>query len=198
MLNFIIANRIFIPVKKYEQIPEDQAESVYTEHPDPPMNHEGITVFSKQGFIKVGKGRHQPSEYISHDNFILNGINRQIFSNLPLFKKFTLLKTFKQWKFNANYNRYLRKREVLCKNYIPSKPQFAEGYTMITSAINEIKDLKFIEIKKNAIFGRKQQSLLEKCEKVDVVKSQSELKSILYRIKNIIIQIKQDIQKGKL
>ena len=135
------------------------------------MNHEGITVFSKQGFIKVGKGRHQPSDCISHDNYILNGINRQIFSNLPLFKKFALLKTFKQWKFNANYNRYLRKREVLCKNYILSKPQFAEGYTMITSAINEIKDLKFIEIKKNAIFGRKQQSLLEKCEKLMLSKA---------------------------
>lgn len=162
-LNILIANRIFIAVKKdNEEDEEDNNNGVYQEHLDPPMNHEGITVFSKQGFIKVGKGRHQPSDYVSHDNFILDGMNRQIFSNLPLFKKFQLLKTFKQWKFNANYSRYLRKREVLCKNYIPSKPQFAQGYAYITEAINEIKNLKFLEIKKNAIFGRKQQSLLEK------------------------------------
>lgn len=51
------------------------------------MNHEGTTVFSKQGFIKVGKGRNQPSDYVSHDDFVLEGINKQIFANLPLFRK---------------------------------------------------------------------------------------------------------------
>lgn len=155
-------NRIFIPVKKAEKDEDDPTDSIYTEEKDPPMNHEGTVVFSKQGFIKVGKGRHEPSDYISHDNFILNGINKQIFSNLPLFKKFPLLKIFKQWKFNTNNCRYLRKREMLCKNLILSKPQFAEGFASVTCSINEIKDLKFLEIKKNAIFGRKQQSLLEK------------------------------------
>lgn len=129
------------------------------------MNHEGTIVFSKQGFIKVGKGRSQPSDYISHDNFVRDGINKQIFSNLPIFRKFQVLKLFKQWKYNAQYNKFLKTREVLCKNYIPSKPQFAEGFSMITTAINDIKDLKMIEIKKSAMFSSKQQSLCEKTEK---------------------------------
>lgn len=126
------------------------------------MNHEGTVVFSKQGFITVGKGRGQPSEYISHDNFILNGINVQIFQNLPLFTKFQMLKTFKQWKYSARYNRYLRTRTNLCKNLVLSKPQFSEAFGLIVIALNEIKDLKFLEIKRNAVFARKQQSLLEK------------------------------------
>ena len=164
VVNFLssIANRIFIPIRKVEKEDPEYDTKIYKEELEPPMNHEGTTVFSKQGFIKVGKGRGQPSDYISHDNFILNGINKQIFSNLPLFQKFPLLKTFKQWKYNARQSRYIRTREILCKNLICSKPQFAESFSLITCAINEIKDLKFLEIKRNAIFGRKQQSLLEK------------------------------------
>lgn len=102
---------------------------------------------------------------------------------------------FKQWKYNARYNKYLRTREMLCKNLVPSKPQFAEGHSMITCAVNEIKDLKFLEIKKSAIFARKQQSLIEKTEKVDIVKSQADLSKILYRIKNVLTTIKNTIQK---
>lgn len=159
------------------------------------MNHEGTTVFSKQGFIKVGKGRGQPSDYVSHDNFVLNGINKQIFSNLPIFSKFQMLKTFKQWKYNSTYNRFLRKRESLCKNLIPSKPQFSEGFAMITVWINQIKDLKLLEMKKGVIFARKQQSLIEKTEKVDIIKSQADLAKILYTIKNILSQHKTAILK---
>jgi hypothetical protein len=159
------------------------------------MNHEGTTVFSKQGFIMVGDGRGQPSDYISHDNFVLDGINKQIFSNLPIFRKFQMLKTFKQWKYSAQYNKYLKTRELLCKNLIASKPQFSEGYVMINEAINDIKDLKFVEIKRSAIFARKQVSLIEKTEKTDILKSQADLSKILYRIKNVLKQLKDTIQK---
>lgn len=159
------------------------------------MNHEGTIVFSKQGFITVGKGRGQASDYVSHDSFVLNGINKQIFSNLPLFQKFQTLKTFKQWKYNARYSRFLRTREVLCRNLVPSKVQFAEAFALITAAMNEIQDLKFLEIKKNAIFARKQQSLFEKCEKVDIIKSQADLQRILHYIINILTSLKTTIQK---
>ena len=178
-----LGGKIFIPIRKVNEDESEYENKVYKEELNPPMNHEGTTVFSKQGFIMVGKGRGQPSEYVSHDNFVLNGINKQIFSNLPIFSKFQLLKTFKQWKYNSAYNRYLRKRESLCKNLISSKPQFAEGFAMITVCINQIKDLKPLEIKKGVIFARKQQSLIEKTEKVDIIKSQADLAKILYTIK---------------
>jgi hypothetical protein len=181
---FIISGgKIFIPIREIREDESEFGKKVYKEELNPPINHEGTTVFSKQGFIKVGKGRHEASDYVSHDNFVLYGINKQIFSNLPLFQKFPLLKIFKQWKFNTKYNRYLRSREQLCRHLVPSKPQFSEGFMMITTAINEIKDLKFIEVKKSWIFARKQQSLVEKTEKVDIIKSQGDLSKILHRIK---------------
>ena len=100
------------------------ANKLFKEELNPPLNHEGTTVFSKQGLITVGKGRGQPSDYISHDNFVREGINKQIFSNLPVFRKFTILKTFKQWKYAAQYKKFLRTRESLCRSLVPSKPQF--------------------------------------------------------------------------
>lgn len=157
------------------------------------MNHEGTTVFSKQGLITVGKGRGIPSDYISHDNLVRDGMNKQIYSNLPIFRKFQILKTFKQWKYAAQYKKYQRTREFLTRSLIPSKPQFAEGYVLINQAINEIKDLRFLDIKKSAIFARKQQSLTEKTEKLDILKSQGDLSKILYRVKIILKQLKDTI-----
>ena len=168
---------------------------LYKEEFNAPLNHEGTTVFSKQGLIMVGKGRSMPSDYISHDNLVLNGINKQIFSNLPLFRKFQMLKTFKQWKYASQYKKYLRTREALSRHLVPSKPQFAEGYVKINAAISEIKDLKFLEIKKSTIFARKQQSLIEKTEKADIIKNQGDLAKILYRIKIVLKQLKDTIQK---
>lgn len=71
--------RIFIPIKKIQEDESEYETKIFKEEPHPPMNHEGTIVFSKQGFITVGKGRNQPSDYISHDNFVLEGINKQIF-----------------------------------------------------------------------------------------------------------------------
>jgi len=170
-------------------------KKLFKEELNAPLNHEGTTVFSKQGLIMVGKGRNMPSDYISHDNLVLNGINKQIFSNLPLFRKFQILKTFKQWKYAAQYKKFLRTRETLSRHLVSSKPQFAEGYVKINEAISEIKDLKFMEIRKSVIFARKQQSLVEKTEKVDIVKSHADLSKILYRIKTILKNLKETIQK---
>jgi hypothetical protein len=52
-------------------------------------------------------------------------------------------------------------REKLARNLIWSKPQFAKGYAIISEKLNELKNLKFIEIRKNTIYGKKQQSTLE-------------------------------------
>ena len=65
----------------------------------------------------------------------------------------------------------------------------------INEAISEIKDLKFLEVKKSAIFARKQQSLLEKTEKGDIVRSQADLSKILYRIRMTLKKIKDTILK---
>lgn len=189
------ANTIIYPVRKVNEDESEYDQKVFKKELNPPMNHEGTTVFSKQGFVMVGKGRHEPSDYVSHDNFILEGMNKQIFSNLPLFQKFPILKVFKQWKYNTKYSRYLRNREILCKHLVPSKPQFAQSFMMVTMAINEIKDLKLIEVKKSYIFARKQQSIVEKTEKVDIIKSQADLSKILHRIKNILQTTRNSIQK---
>jgi hypothetical protein len=195
LIFYYLGGKIFIPITKVKPDDTEYGKKIYKEELNPPMNHEGTTVFSKQGFIMVGKGRGAASDYISHDSFVLDGINKQIFSNLHLFSKFQMLKTFKQWKYSAQHTKYLKTRELLCKNLIASKPQFSKGYVMINEAINDIKDLKFIEIRKTAIFARKQQSLIEKTEKVDIIKSQADLSKILYRIKNVMKQLKDTIQK---
>lgn len=65
-----------------------------------PSNNEGKIVFSKDGFLEVG-GKQKPSEYISHDDFIQIGINKFIFSDIPFFKKFLIMKIFKKWKIQS-------------------------------------------------------------------------------------------------
>ena len=75
------------------------SKNIFKEKKNPPLDHKGTIVFSKAGFITVGgKEKNATSEYISHDMFIREGINKQIFSNNPFFKKFQMMKTFKQWK----------------------------------------------------------------------------------------------------
>lgn len=105
-----------------------------------------------------------------------------------------MLKTFKQWKYSARYNRYLRTRTNLCKNLVLSKPQFSEAFGLIVIALNEIKDLKFLEIKRNAVFAKATVTAW-KMRKVDIIKALADLQRILQKITNYLTQLKTTIQK---
>ncbi len=53
-----------------------------------PDNHGGIVVFSKNGFVNVGKNKGQMSTVVTNQEFITNGITNFILKDLPFFKKF--------------------------------------------------------------------------------------------------------------
>lgn len=105
-----------------------------------------------------------------------------------------MLKTFKQWKIQARRNHYIRKRAQLSKNFIFSKPQFSQYYGYIMPAINSLKPLEFIELKKNFIYGKKQQSTLdEKCEKI-LQESSIKIMNILRTVNNNMEELKKEIK----
>ena len=80
---------------------------------NPPPNHAGVVVFSKNGFVTVGKDKNAISDFKSNQQFIEEGVDDLILKELPFFKKFQSMRIFKQWKFRARWNYYCRKREQL-------------------------------------------------------------------------------------
>jgi hypothetical protein len=68
---------------------------MFREMKNPPINHAGIMVFSKNGFIKVGKEKNATSDFISNKQFIENGVNNLLLKDLPFFKKFQSMRFFK-------------------------------------------------------------------------------------------------------
>lgn len=61
---------------------------MYREMKNPPENHAGVVVFSKSGFVTVGKERNATSDFISNEDFITHGVNTFILKDIPFFKKF--------------------------------------------------------------------------------------------------------------
>jgi hypothetical protein len=49
------------------KINDESRGQIFEEVKNPPMNNAGTIVFSKAGFVTVGKEKNAPSEYISHD-----------------------------------------------------------------------------------------------------------------------------------
>ncbi len=84
---------------------------MYKEMKNAPDNHAGIVVFSKHGFVTVGKAKNATSNFISNEDYITEGVNKFILGDLPFFKKFHAMKIFKQWKYIMKWNAYARKRE---------------------------------------------------------------------------------------
>ena len=166
----------------------------FTEMKNPPANHAGVVVFSKQGFVTVGKEKNATSDFISNEQFIQTGVNRYLLKDIPFFKKFQALKTFKQWKYIMRGNAFARKRIQLSDALHFSKPIFAERYQNLVSEVNTIRTLPFMEIKSNVIYGKKQQSMLdERCkEKLDI--SKKHLEGILKRIKECVAGLKKEIE----
>lgn len=62
---------------------------------NPPENHAGIVVFSKNGFVAVGKEKNAQSNFISNQEFVENGVTNKILKDVPFFKKFQSMRLFK-------------------------------------------------------------------------------------------------------
>ena len=160
-LSRIIEDKIFIPL---ERAPDVEAGLMYKEMKNAPDNHGGIVVFSKQGFVTVGKAKGATSNFISNEEFINDGVNKYILKDIPFFKKFQAMKVFKQWKYIMKWNAYSRKRLLLANTLHLAKPVFSERYPVMIPLLNNIRTLSFIDIKHNVTYGKKQQHLLEdKC-----------------------------------
>jgi hypothetical protein len=76
--------------------------------------------------------------------------------DLPFFKKFKALKTFKQWKYIMKWNAYTRKRLSLANSLHLAKPIFSERYSSLVPLINTLRTLPFVEIRHNVTYGKKQ------------------------------------------
>lgn len=103
-----IEDKIFIPL---ERAPEVDSALMYKEMKNAPDNHGGIVVFSKQGFVTVGKAKNATSNFVSNEQYITEGIENYLLKDLPFYKKFHAMKIFKQWKYIMKWNAYSRKRE---------------------------------------------------------------------------------------
>ena len=87
--------------------PPDSNEHELEADENAPKNHENKIVLTMQGLVFVGD-HNQTSDYASHEQFIVDGLNRRILANIPFFKKYALMKVFKKW---AAGNMYRRIRE---------------------------------------------------------------------------------------
>lgn len=68
---------------------------MYKEMKNAPVNHAGIVVFSKAGFVTVGKTKNATSNFVSNEDYIVDGVNKYILKDLPFYKKFHAMKIFK-------------------------------------------------------------------------------------------------------
>ena len=68
---------------------------MYKEMKNAPDNHAGIVVFSKAGFVTVGKTKNATSNFISNEEYIVDGVNKYILKDLTFYKKFHAMKIFK-------------------------------------------------------------------------------------------------------
>ncbi len=184
--------KIFIPLEKNPNA-ETEGGYLYQEAKNANQNHAGNIVFSKQGFVQVGKERNQTSDFTSHEDFIQIGMNKQVFGNIPFFKKYRALKTFFQWKFAARWNVYSRNRAALSNNWPFAKPIFTERYNVIIPSLNKMKELEMVEIRNGVVYGKKQQSTLEdKCTRA-LEKSRGDLDDIMKTVEEQLLEMKEEI-----
>ena len=86
----------------------------------------GNMVFSHKGFIKIAKDDTEPTEFISKEQFIDEGVTMQVLRDVPFYKKFTVMKNFKRWWYTSRGSYYKKCREKLAHNFIFAKPIFSE------------------------------------------------------------------------
>jgi hypothetical protein len=75
--------------------------------------HGGQIVFTKGGFISIAADKNSATEMITKEQYITDGIDQLMYNQVPFFRKFSALKTFKQWKQKMQRNVFLRTRAKL-------------------------------------------------------------------------------------
>jgi hypothetical protein len=183
-------DKIFIPLERAAEV---DSALMYKEMKNAPDNHGGIMVFSKQGFVTVGRAKNATSNFITKEDFIKEGVNNYMLRDIPFFKKFQATKTFKQWKYIMKWNAYSRKREQLANSLHLAKPMFSERFPQVMPLLNKVRTLPFVDIKHNVTYGKKQQQLLEDKCMHQLQLSKKELAGILKIVKEKLDGLKKEI-----
>ena len=97
-----------------------------------------MAVFSNRGLTLVGKGKDQPSDFISSENFIQEEVGRHLYGKLPFFRHFRPMKTIKLWHLYTARQRYLRKRDRLGRNFVFGRGLFSAQFPGFVRAMHKI------------------------------------------------------------
>ena len=65
------------------------------------------------------------TDFISKETFIEEGVDFMLLSKVPFFRKFSVMKVFKRWRYTMRARVYARNREKLANNFIFARPIFA-------------------------------------------------------------------------
>jgi len=116
-----------------------------------------------------------------------------VLNQVPFFRKFLALKTFKLWKNTMQRNVYERNRQKLAQNFIFSKPIFSEQYHKITQCQNDVRFLDFIDNKPGQVYGKHQQHMFEDVCKSVSLESKAKLEKTLKEIRSTLEHIHNQI-----
>ena len=121
-----------------------------------------------------------------------------ILNNVPFFRKFHVMKSFKQWRHTMRQSYYNRTRAQLAQNFIFSKPIFVQRLKPLITKINETRFIELIEIRSKTIYGKGQQfTLQERCEKCLKI-SRETLHKVLVDVRQELEDLKKEIQNDDI
>lgn len=191
--NKLTKDRQTIPLDPINFTALQQSEYKIKEAKNPPANNEGMAVFSNRGLTLVGKGKDQPSEFISSENFIIEETGRHLYGKIPFFRHFRPLKAIRMWRAEAARARYERKRERLARNFVFSKGLFSEHYPAFAKSMHKLETLNCFDITLKTIYGKKQQAMLDEKSNKTLDKATKDVTSLLQRLRGIVDELKGTI-----
>lgn len=116
-----------------------------------------------------------------------------ILNQVPFFRKFLALKTFKLWKSTMQRNVFERNRQKLAGNFIFSRPIFAESFNQLTVCQNKVRFLSFVDTKPGQVYGKHQQHMfVDQCKLVQL-ESKRQLEQLCVEIRAILERIRSEI-----
>ena len=79
-----------------------------------------------------------------------------LLSKVPFFRKFSVMKVFKRWKYTMRARVYARNRERLANNFIFARPIFTKRFNPVVESVNKLRFLHLLEIKNGVVYGKHQ------------------------------------------
>ncbi len=152
-------------------------------------------MFSNRGLTLVGKGKDQPSDFISSEAFIVEEMGRHLYGKLPFFRHFKPLKAIRQWRMETARARYLRKRERLGRNFVFSKGLFSENYPCFVRSMHQLETLGTFDINVKTIYGKKQQAMLDDKSNKTLDKASKDVTAIMQRLRGMVDDLKHTISR---